>query len=80
MAKQKGGDASENGAGPGRTPIGKQVNVRLYPATLADLEHLAAVNGVDLSTIIRIILARYRDLYYRELSAHDAPSSERGSS
>jgi hypothetical protein len=68
MARKKSGAASENGGHPGRKPIGKQVNVRLPDDLIARLRALGEPQLLDLSGVIRMILARYLERAERELT------------
>jgi hypothetical protein len=52
-------------SGRGRPPIGKQVNVRIPPELLADLELIETATGNDLSAVIRQILSENVAPYVR---------------
>lgn len=62
--------------GPGRTPIGKQVNVRIPDALMADLELVAADTNLDISAVIRLILTQNTDRYVREARERQAKKQE----
>ncbi len=44
---------------PGRPSAGRQVNVRLSPQLIAELERIAEATGGDLSSAIRLVLTKH---------------------
>jgi hypothetical protein len=53
--------------GRGRTPIGKQVNVRIPPALLADLQLVADDAALDISAVVRMVLSQNVEVYVRQV-------------
>lgn len=72
MGKKRSDDSGatnpeSGGEGPGRPSIGKQVNVRIPPDLMADLEVIAKDSGLDISAVIRMILTQNRGGYIRQI-------------
>jgi hypothetical protein len=64
---KKDGNPAEGGDERGRTPIGKQVNVRIPPDLLSDLQFVADDASLDISAVIRMILSQNVEVYVRQI-------------
>jgi uncharacterized protein YdeI (YjbR/CyaY-like superfamily) len=57
----------------GRPAMGKQVNVRIPDALMADLEAISLGTGLDLSDVIRMILTENKREYLDRLEQKKKP-------
>lgn len=63
--------------GRGRTPIGKQVNVRIPPEMLAAVEFIAKDGEMDNSTVIRMVLAHHIYDYVEQVKQRQVKKNHR---
>lgn len=59
------------GESKGRVPVGRQVGVRIPPDLLADLEVVERGMGLDLSSVIRMILTEHRHEYVERVRSRE---------
>lgn len=64
--KERPKDGAE---GKGRVSVGRQIGVRIPPDLLADLQVIEAGMGLDLSSVIRMILTEHRAEYVERVRA-----------
>lgn len=69
VARSRKERPKDGAGGKGRASVGRQIGVRIPPDLLADLEIIEAGMGLDLSSVIRMILTEHRTEYVERVRA-----------